>query len=643
MSTFAGICAYDGDDVDGESLAILTAALGGSEVCRLVSRGRIGMIYRDSYTTQEWRRESQPAVTDRGQIICWNGRLDNREDLLSVVRDELKQSPTDVAVILAAYNKWSFGCLPRIVGDFAFSLWDEASARLILARDVIGPRTLFYHEDLRRIVWSTDLSALLRVVRTPLEISEEYLADLVTRLPDPAQTPYKCIAAVPPGHVLVARDGRSKLVRYWEWDPAHQVRYRTDAEYEEHFRHLFREAVEVRLRVRGPVTAELSGGIDSSSIVCMANEILRCGDETVQLNTVSYITETGDDSAELRAIRAVEEKIGIAGEELFEADYNILGDFSDDLVRAFPNPVANTAEYYRGLNEFLERTGSRVVLSGKGGDTIAMSAAEAIPEFVDLLRGFKLLQLDRQIRRWSQSLNQSRLNLLWRKVIVPLFLRRSSAVFGGSEVFVKLYERDFVERTNLGSRLLGMPERSDVGSRAARYGWKLLQSLIRELSSGFYSPLCNAEISYPFTHRPLVEFMLAIPIEQKVRPGETRSVVRRALHGLVPNEVVNRKKKLINKSAVCRAVEREWSRFNQVLRSPLVCERGYVDRGGLKEILVRARNCESSALVVLTLIPIERWLRNFEKVRCDVDHIGFGRHASIDSGLAIAKSTKEFR
>ena len=101
------------------------------------------------------------------------------------------------------------------------------------------------------------------------------------------------------------------------------------------------------------------------------------------------------------------------------------------------------------------------------------------------------------------------------------------------------------------------------------------------------------------------------------------------------------KKKLINKAAVCRAVEREWSRFNQILLSPLVCERGYVDREGLKEMLSRARRCESAALVVLTLIPIERWLRNFENVRCEFDHIELGKPEPIDSGLAIAKSTRE--
>src|ERR1043166_6891039 len=104
MSTFAGICVYDGDEVDAELLATLEASLGGSEICRTVSRGRVGMIYRDSYPTQEWRRVSQPAVADRGQIICWNGRFDNREDLLTVVRDELKTPPTDVSVILAAFD-----------------------------------------------------------------------------------------------------------------------------------------------------------------------------------------------------------------------------------------------------------------------------------------------------------------------------------------------------------------------------------------------------------------------------------------------------------------------------------------------------------------------------------------------------------
>ncbi len=342
MSAIGGIVSFNDCPVDTESLAQLGHDLevygpdGGSNVINDAA----GMVYRAFHTNHESRAEKQPLVQPGGLILTWDGRLDNREELINLLRDELQDDRTDAAIVIAAYRTWGITFLSRIIGDFALSLWDPSIRTLFLARDLVGSRLLFYHTNENRIVWSSRIEALLNVREIGLEVNDEYVAGYLTSRPTQGLTPYRNIHAVPPGHVAIVKKGRLSLQRYWELNPSKTISYRTDGEYEEHFIQLFSEAVRVRLRVDGPVCSDLSGGLDSSSIVCMADAVIRNeADHPCSLETISAVFDDSPSSDERRFIRLVEEKRGRAGHHFLESDYPLLAESVSDGSRPIPNPI----------------------------------------------------------------------------------------------------------------------------------------------------------------------------------------------------------------------------------------------------------------------------------------------------------------
>ena len=219
--------------------------------------------------------------------------------LLPSLCSELDARPTDVAICAAAFDRWDTDCFRRIVGDWAVSIWKPEQRELVFAADYMAIRHIFYHLKNDRVWWSTDLSPLVLLSGDKFHIDDDYIAGYFAHDPDAHLTPYREIREVPPGQFVRIRNGSVSLERYWRFSPKSRIRYRTDAEYEEHFRHVFRQSVRRRLRSDSPILAELSGGLDSSSIVCMADDILaEEGAETPRLDTLSYYDKTepnGDD------------------------------------------------------------------------------------------------------------------------------------------------------------------------------------------------------------------------------------------------------------------------------------------------------------------------------------------------------------
>src|SRR5215470_762419 len=298
MSTIAGIYRFDGRPIQSDMVRRLGTSRQTNCIDSQFQDSFVGMSYRAFHTTIESLEEVQPLVSDE-RILCWDGRLDNRQELTSLLRDNLNGETTDIALVYAAYRKWPTDFLLRLIGDFALALWDPKLKTLMLARDPAGPRPLYYHLDEHRIIWCSELPALLDHVAIPLEPNDEYVADYLTRLPDPGLTPYKHIQAVQPGSCLTVTGATVQVRRCWYIDPNKRISYPSDADYEQHFRELFREAVRVRLRVNGPVWVQLSGGLDSSAIACMGTEILGSGDaEASRVETVSHVYETSTSSDE---------------------------------------------------------------------------------------------------------------------------------------------------------------------------------------------------------------------------------------------------------------------------------------------------------------------------------------------------------
>src|SRR5215467_13390845 len=126
----------------------------------------VGLIYRSFRTTRESHFEHQPLITPQGHLLVWNGRLDNRPELLRQLRHDLTKSArttSDEEIVMAAYLMWEEGCFARLVGDFCLALWDDRAKTLHLVRDVIGARTLYFYADPRHLYWSTHLAPLVQV------------------------------------------------------------------------------------------------------------------------------------------------------------------------------------------------------------------------------------------------------------------------------------------------------------------------------------------------------------------------------------------------------------------------------------------------------------------------------------------------
>jgi asparagine synthase (glutamine-hydrolysing) len=183
---------------------------------------------------------------------------------------------TDAEIVLRAYQCWGEDCAARIIGDFAFVIWDRQNQQLLCARDAAGLKPFYYYSDRQRFLFASELHQILEdhgVARKPNEgMIAEYLAASPSNL---RETLYQNIFQLPRAHRLIVKSANLHIASYWTAGDAHQIRYKNDQDYAEDFLGIFQEAVKCRLRSHRMVAAELSGGLDSSSIVSVAQQLRR--------------------------------------------------------------------------------------------------------------------------------------------------------------------------------------------------------------------------------------------------------------------------------------------------------------------------------------------------------------------------------
>src|SRR6202453_4978678 len=276
MSVQFGRWNFEGQPPDPDYIDKASAALApyGPDSIESYSANGVRILYCAFHTTKESRREKQPCISPSGAVITWDGRLDNRAELIEELRDVLALDSTDVAIVAAAYERWGADCFAKLIGDWALSIWNPGNRSLILAKDPIGTRHLYYSFDNNQVTWSTILDPLVRFAGKTFLLNEEYIAGWFSMFPAVHLTPCVGVHSVPPSSSVLLRPEKHAVSKYWDFDPENQIRYRTEAEYEEHFRVVFAKAVQRKLRSDRPVLAELSGGRDSSSVVCMADTII---------------------------------------------------------------------------------------------------------------------------------------------------------------------------------------------------------------------------------------------------------------------------------------------------------------------------------------------------------------------------------
>ncbi len=612
MSVQAGMWNLDGESVDREFLVQTSQSLSeygpdGEWTC---FNGPVGMLYRPFHTTPESRLERQPRISESGKILTWDGRLDNRDELIKQLVNVLKDDQTDVAIVAAAVDRWGTDCFAKLVGDWALAIWDPREQQLTLARDYIGIRHLYYYPEARRILWCNHLAALA-MCGDRLSLCDEYVAGYLAADPDAHLTPYAEIHSVPPGKFVQIRLTKTAIRPYWVFNPKLKTRYEKDAEYEEQYRHLFRQSVRRRLRTDSSVLADLSGGFDSSSIVCIADDVL-CKEGAVapRVDTFSLYDSNEPGEDDLPHLARVEDKRGRAG---FHSDMRSTG---DSLVFEYPTFVASPVftgrtEVQVAVQGVLKRCEYRVGLSGQGGDDVNGQGLDPRAQMADLVLQLRFVELARQLTAWSLLIRKRPwIHLFFQTLtqLAPLSLRAALADHGKVEpwvthTFAKEHRMSAHQvQTVLGLGFLRPTDRDAV---------QTIASLSQQMTNAGPSII---EKRYPYLDQNLVEFLMTIPRDQLLRPGQRRHLMRRALADILPSEILARKTKASANRCYSISLEKHWAKVESVFCDPVSSRLGYVDKDRIREALLALKTGQSSPYVVrlLRAVSLEFWLRDAE-------------------------------
>lgn len=603
MSVFFGIWNFDRHAPKPELLIAMRRmlerhALDGTTL--FVDNG-VAMLYGAVHTNIESREERQPAVMAAGNLLLWDGRLDNRTDFV-----RSKVIAADVQLVADALDQRGTRCLKGLLGDWALALFARSEQTLFLARDFLGARPLHYLHGDSWVAWSSLLEPLLALCPGRLSLCEEYVAGWLSGFPEPHLTPYNEIRAVPASSVVTIQPNDVKVERYWDFCPK-PIRYTSDAEYEEAFRFHLSRSIKRRLRADAPVVAELSGGMDSSAIVCIADRIAT-EERIAPVETLSFYDDSEPNWNERPFIAAVEAKRRRTGFHLNVArDGRFIPERDGSLP---PTPVygARPSAAELRLSEFLASGSFRILLSGIGGDEFTGGVPTGVPELADLASRAHLLRLLRRSFEWALSSRKPIAHILGRTIrsFLPSFQAYASQVHWPmpwlSPTFLRRNRRAFAH--------LVRPFRPSLCLPSFQENLRALEGLRRQISS---AEVCSAscEKRYPFLDRDLLEFLFNIPREQLVRPNERRSLLRRALRGIVPPVVLDRSRKAHGGTSQLKAIGEDWERVSELATEMQLEARGVLDGAVVREFLDRARTGHDIPLLpLMRVLRIEWWLRD---------------------------------
>ena len=617
MSALAGIFKTDRrNPVESKELLRLAGGIDrfGPDRGGDYASGNIGMSHRALFTTPEAHFEEQP-LTRANFTLTWTGRLDNREEIRLGLSDQFPDTQTDLELILAAFRKWGLKALPQFEGDWALALWDAAEHKLVLARDCFGVRPLYYLQEPDRISWCSVLEPLALNSKIRLSLDEKYLAGCICPYPQLGTTPYKEIKAVLPAHFIeFYADGKQRSERYWSLDPKTRIRYRRDADYEEHFRELIRASVRKRLRSDRPALCELSGGVDSSSIVCLGRDIER-REGGPEIATISYFDPDEPSGDERPFISAVEEHIGRGGHHISMAEFNqrthtdAINPLPEEYFCARPGYFRRFLYWDQAVAQIQEKANARVILSGFGGDEFLGGVQyEALGLLEHLLAG-NFLSFARSTFDWSMAR---------RKPIAALIGQTLQLAFARHAL-----DR-FVKPSGPPAWALWFPPQSDSvlhnfsawrSLSPAHLCAEMTRYSVTSLLSCIDPPLVGvAEVRYPYLDRALFSFMAAIPREQVIRPRERRSLMRRSLRGLVPDRILYRKTKWFGHREAAAFLRDQSSNIEQLFQTRWLSQGSLVNVPLIQKRIQEVQHgAVSEARQITSAIGVELWLRDQQR------------------------------
>jgi len=593
-----------------ERLAQATAkyALDGIE---MKVTGRLGMAVQPYYTHRRSRLGNMMAEDQMGNRISLDGRLDNVEGLCEELHIR-SENVSDSEIVLQSFLAYGEAAFSRFVGDWAVVLWHEQEQELYLARDHAGTRTLYYEVTKDGVLWGTYLESFFANGQQR-NLNHSYIAAFLCSQLSHLATPYENIEVVPPAHfVAINETGVQRTKAHWSWMIGEFLQYKTDTQYEEQFLHLFRQAVERRTEHDDlPILAELSGGMDSSSIVCMSDTIRRSNGAMPEqlVDTVSYYDPDDPHWNEMPFVACVEEQRGKIGTHLHSRIFS--SELSLAEIPSFlPGMTAENVKTHARMEEEIGARGHRVLLSGIGGDELLGGVPTGLPELADQLSRCEFGQFLTRSTEWCLPSRTPILHMT-RDTVRYMASLYSRSVVRGENARMPPGHTDRLQRALGGhrKRISFVDRRPWISPSRIENGlswWKLLETL-PHLRPRFQ---VRREYRYPFLDRNLVEYLLRIPRRQLVKPGRRRAMMRRVMVGVVPVDILERKRKAYRSRAVLPYFSAGASRLRDILKSSFLVEHNFLNYAGLDEALMSLEALESQWLPeMVRVILFEFWIQ----------------------------------
>ncbi|AFZ00989.1 lasso peptide isopeptide bond-forming cyclase [Calothrix sp. PCC 6303] len=555
--------------------------------------GNVGLAHRMLLTTPESLSEKLPGSNQTGDlVITADARIDNRDEIISKL--QLNNCPpeniSDSQLILAAYEKWGESCPENLLGDFAFVIWDKRKQSLFCARDHFGVKPFYYYYKPGKIfAFASEIKALFELKQIPRHLNEVRMGDYLSlMMEDQVITSYVEILRLPPAHTIIINQSGLQSRCYWLLEPKPEIKLPSNEAYAEEFRKIFTEAVRCRLRSAFPIITHLSGGLDSSAVTCVARDILSQENKT-PLHTISTIYDDIKECDEREYINLVVEQGGLTPHYVYGDKFGPLSNL-EMIFKYEDEGLLGPSHFYPWLvNCESQKLGMRISLDGFDGDTTVSHGMTRLTELAhqgkwktffheikavshncdipiqDLFRGYGLLNFRKQalhfqwfkflkaVQQIHENFGTSRKKLIIYYGFKPLiselkqFIKKlikgrpkQNQNIQNSSSEVSIIRRSFAEKIHLHERIqmMDIPKEQPLTLREEHwhsFSQGIMSYTLEQMDQ--YAAMFSLEARHPFMDKRLIEFCIALPSEQKLFNGYGRMVMRRALQGILPEQV----------------------------------------------------------------------------------------------------------
>jgi asparagine synthase (glutamine-hydrolysing) len=554
VSGVVGVWSRTADEVDpglARTMAETIRHRGPDGAAFHASAGSAVGLQRLAVTAEDRLEPAIPTTTEGGWIVL-DGRVDDREELARRIPGCRLGELSDAVLVLALFRAHGTACFPWLVGDFAFALHDAASRRLLLVRDGVGTRPLYWTTLGGRVLFASEIKALLAVPGVEAVPDDRQLASLLLRDAELARddgTFLLGVRRVPPAHFVELTANGERRVKYWDFVVRAPLR-RSYPEAVEEMRSHFGRAVRRRLRAVDPVAVSVSGGVDSSAIFCLG-ERLHADDPARWPRPfgVSYESPPGSPGDEREFVEAIRDHYG--SEIHWIPLVPGLGDAHRGTVWHSEVPfVDELGATNWAVHEAARARGARVMLNGLWGDQVLFD-----PSY---LAGLAWRM------RWPTVLRHLREFPLWYTDVAPRVYRRrflvdfvKAALPGPVETRVRRARRARARRERAMQWYTGRLHRHRGTGRATSFAPAFRKVDARNLYTLLRNPVyqmlfevctkipagAGLDVGMPFLDRDLLEFLMTIPGEVRNHGGVPKGLLRTAMGGVLPPSIMRRRTK----------------------------------------------------------------------------------------------------